>query len=171
MVYNGWMEIPLTRGFVAQVDEADAAFLMRYRWYACTPRRRALQYTYAHAVVDGRRVYMHRLLMGNPPQEVDHINQDTLDNRRANLRLVTASQQRQNSVGQPNRRKSPYKGVFWWKNPKLSFGGYWKAVMRLNGRTYYKHCKTEIEAAKAYNEMARRHFGEFARLNVIAEAS
>ena len=167
------MKIPLTRGLFAQVDEADAALLMPYRWHASSRRPHGVFYAQGRlAGKRGKIVRMHRLLLDFPALEVDHINGDTLDNRRANLRPANKRQQAGNSRADRNGHStSRFKGVSWWTNRRLRSGGYWKAAIAIDRKTTVKYRKTEIEAAKAYNEMARQHFGEFARLNVIAEAS
>lgn len=104
---------------------------------------------------------MHRLVMGveDPKIQVDHINHETLDNRRSQLRLCT---QRQNSF---NTRKhsnntSGFKGVTQRKD-----SGKWGAYIRINGRkkTLGAYATPEL-AARAYAEAAATHHGEFARL-------
>jgi hypothetical protein len=160
------MKIPLF-GCQVQIDESDAVLLIQHRWSVKKERHTR----YARTQIDGKYVYMHRLLLGSPEGFVDHINGDGLDNRRENLRVANQSQQNQNSIGHPGRRKSRYKGVFWWRNPKLASGGYWIASVTVNGNGFREYFRTEIEAAMRYNEMAKEHFGEFARLNIIEEAA
>lgn len=109
---------------------------------------------------------MHRLLLGvtDPKIKVDHINHSTLDNRRVNLRTCTHQENLRN--------KSP------WGSSK--YLGVSKGDKKINGRIYpficagikiegkrkhIGHFKTEIEAARAYDNMAKIHFGEFANLN------
>lgn len=93
---------------------------------------------------------------------VDHINHNGLDNRKANLRLATRTQ---NSW---NRRKvktikctSRFKGVSWHKYEKK-----WQARIQVNKmRKTIGYFDDEIEAAKAYDEAAKKYHGEFANLN------
>jgi len=93
--------IPLTQGKVALVDDEDYEELMKHKWYASHEgngwyaKRKGPRH-------GGRQtmIYMHRALMaGDSPLEVDHINGDGLDNRRANLRLVTKSGNARNRQG------------------------------------------------------------------------
>ena len=87
-------EITLTQGYKTIVDRGDFCGLSRYKWYATVKDggRRVV------AMRDGRggepkSVQMSRQLLNAPHGLiVDHINHDTLDNRRGNLRIVTASQ-------------------------------------------------------------------------------
>jgi hypothetical protein len=105
---------------------------------------------------------MHRQLLGltDPSEQVDHRNHDGLDNRRENLRPCT------NQQNQHNQRKragctSRYKGVHWdFRN------GSWRAAIKAEGRTIHLgRFQDEDDAARAYDDAARRLFGEFALTN------
>ena len=106
---------------------------------------------------------MHRFLIDCPDdKDVDHINGDTLDNRLCNLRVCTRGQNNMNRVKKPNC-SSIYKGVSWQKKIKR-----WVAKISINNKTVYIGTYTdEKEAARAYNKAAKKHFGEFARLNEV----
>jgi hypothetical protein len=103
-------------------------------------------------------VYMHRFLM-NPAvgMTVDHINKDTLDNRKANLRVCT---NQQNVMGKCGHGAS-YKGVSFYKRT-----GKWVAKIKHNYVTInLGYFDDETEAALAYNKKAKELFGEYATLN------
>jgi hypothetical protein len=152
------VEIPLTRGLVALVDDADADLLRRtswhaipgcYTWYASRGIQRA----------DGRSTtqLMHKMLTGWP--RTDHINGDGLDNQRANLRPATAGQNVANA--RKGGGSSRFKGVSWWKR-----SGRWQAYIMIDGhQAFLGHFDAEEDAARAYDAEARQLFGEFARLN------
>jgi len=94
--------------------------------------------------------------------EVDHINHDQLDNRRANLRVCTHKENGRNSKASAGT--SQYKGVF------KSRGGKWTAHICVNYQT--KNLGTfvnEAEAAYAYDCAAQHYFGEFAHTNFSNE--
>lgn len=168
-------EIPLTKGYVAIVDDEDYERVSRRSWCA-RPGGNGNVYA-ARGIVrrkEGLRYIqlMHREVLGldpaystDPPVVVDHINGDTLDNRKANLRICT---QAQNSR---NRRKikagrSIYKGVM----PRPEHGSF-KARIRIDGKLInLGSYATEKDAALAYDVAAREHFGEYARLNFPDES-
>ena len=153
--------IPLTKGQVALVDDEDYPELAKHKWYALKPY---CTYYAARRVasVNGRRplVYMHRVILGaKPGEQCDHLNWNGVDNRRANLRLCTQSQNNQNK---PKRRgSSRYLGVEWDTRRDK-----WAARIRGGGtRRWLGYFHNEDDAAKAYDRAARELFGEFACLN------
>lgn len=110
-----------------------------------------------------RKIFFHRLVI-NVPNDlcVDHINRDTLDNRKINLRVVTSVQNQMNKRGYKNR-SSRYKGVTWGKEAKK-----WEVRVMLKGKQHFVgRFNDELDAAKAYNDRARDLFGEFAYQNEV----
>ncbi|MDT9719147.1 HNH endonuclease [Paenibacillus sp. ClWae2A] len=113
---------------------------------------------------NSKSVQLHRWIL-DPPSDmcVDHINHDTLDNRRSNLRIATKAQNSQNREGAPDDNTSGLKGVSWHKRDKR-----WRAFIGINRK--YKHLgyfNSKEEAAAAYNRAASFYFGEFAVLNAV----
>jgi hypothetical protein len=151
-------QIELTKGLKAIVDDEDYEKLSQYRWNA--------NWTgtvhYAHRLNGKEHVYMHRMIMSPlPGYEIDHINKNTLDNRKSNLRIVHKSYQRANSKKRKDSR-SKYKGV------KLR-GKHISARIRVNGKERHLGMfKTQEEAALAYNQAALKYFGDYAQLNEVA---
>jgi hypothetical protein len=94
-------------------------------------------------------------------EAVDHINCDIKDNRLANLRVCTASENRKNNGG--NRgTKSGLKGAY-------PHGSGYRSVIWINGKLrQIGQYKTAAEAHEAYAEAARIHYGEFARASKLA---
>ena len=93
---------------------------------------------------------------------VDHINHNGLDNRKANLRFATYSQNAWNRKKPTDSGSSKYKGVRWVKDSKK-----WRAVIcNNNRRTHLGFFNDEKEAAAAYDTAAKKHRGEYAFLNL-----
>ncbi len=151
--------IPLSRGAVAVVDDEDFDELSKYSWYL----HPASTNLYAARNEGNRAIMMHDQIM-NPPNgmEVDHIRGLTLDNRRSELRICTHAQNQRN-MRLPRSNKSGYKGVHFSKAAQK-----WQAGLRVDGKTLYLGVFADIiDAARAYNDAATKHYGEFARLNEI----
>ena len=161
--------LPLTRGKFAIVDECDWERLSRWKWSA-TPSSTSDRLWYAKrtgrtASGKSRNVSLHREIMGvvdQPDVILDHRNGNGLDNRRANLRTCT---QRKNTFNRrPNSSgTSRFKGVSRKNNNQANP---WRAQIRMEGRRIHLgYFCTQEEAAKAYDEAARRLFGAFAYAN------
>lgn len=136
----------------AIIDSTDVKLVSRYHWwmhhsgYAVTKIWRG-----------GKRrdLSMHRLLMGCPPGvEVDHRDQNKRNNRRANLRLATAQQNRRN-VSRRANNSSGSTGVWHYKRIDRWVAGIGKPRIHLG--TF----RTRSEAIKAYRRAAKRLFKEF----------
>jgi hypothetical protein len=149
--------IALTKGQIAIVDAADYAWLSERPWYALD--RNCGVGFYAVTRIKTKTIYMHRYILGLTGKiQADHANRNTLDNRRSNLRPATASQNRCNV-----RKFNPsgYKGVRWHV-------GKWVASITVKGIPVHLGRFTDKhDAARAYNEAAQKHEGEFAYLNEV----
>ncbi len=149
--------IPVYGGLITLVDDEDFEMLSRYTWHL---HRRYVE-TLIRPVPRGKQValVMHRLLLQPPAgMEVDHINGNTLDNRRANLRICTHAENCRNRRQRSDNR-SGLKGV-------SPYPGGYRATIFVDGRNIHLGCFTDLEeAARAYDEAAVRYYGEFARTN------
>jgi hypothetical protein len=151
------MKIDLGNENFATIDEADAGIVSGHRWYLL---RAAGGHLYAQAVVNGKTVLMHRLIMGASSGRVDHRNNDGLDNRRENLRHCSQSQNIAWSRIDKSGCASRFRGV-------VRRDGWWVARIKVGGkRSQVGKFATEMEAARAYDFAAKAAFGEFARLNI-----
>ena len=162
----GAREIPLTRGFVAIVDEENFARLAAHKWHFhhCGYARRTVHLGYGRGAPTAH-VFMHRdVISAQPGQIVDHINGNKLDNRRDNLRLTDRAGNCRNKVHTKNRKRGLFKGVY------LGRSGKWEAKIGTlrDGRKVSIHIGSFVlaeDAARAYDAAAREHFGEFAATN------
>lgn len=90
---------------------------------------------YAATSIAGRTVSLHSFILGHRPGlEIDHINNDGLDNRRANLRHATHRQNCHNSLGRVNHRRSRFKGVSWTGAAAYARTP-WRAIISVAGQT------------------------------------
>jgi hypothetical protein len=158
------VEIPLTRGLVAQVSEVDAAWVQQHNWQA----QRANRTWYAKTLIDGRTVKLHRAIAERAGltidgMQVDHVNGDGLDDRRENLRVATGRENMRHQTRKARGCSSQHKGVSW--NGKA---GRWYACIVVDGRHVNLGLHdSETDAAAVYDAAAREHFGDFAAVGVV----
>ncbi len=158
---NAAAYIPLTKSRFAVIDLSDAQKVSKHKWCALTTNTKAYAQRRAPRAEGGGIILLHRFLM-NPPDglEVDHIDGDGLNNRRANLRIVRHCDNQKNQL-LSSANTSGYKGVTFDKQT-----GKWRAQIKHNGRRQpLGRFAVKEDAARAYDMAARRLFGEFARLN------
>ena len=155
--------LPLTQNQFAIVDAADFDWLNQWNWFARWSRITHSFYARRNDRMNGHRVtiLMSREIMKcGPTEEIDHISHDTLDNRKSNLRIATGSQNCCNRRRNITNR-SGYKGV------RLHYCGKWEAQIECGPTRKYigLFCSKE-DAARAYDEEAKKLHGEFAYLNL-----
>ena len=168
-------EIPLGKGAikhtgrVALVDDNDYAGLMKYRWYASLRNRKDKYHAIrtvavgskTHGTFKNNTIPMARQILEAPSDSfILHLNGNTLDCTRKNMKAVT---RRQYAALQPPRPggTSKYKGVVWVPSKNR-----WRAIITdLLDSRYLGSYKKEKEAARAYDAAALALFGEYAYLN------
>lgn len=157
--------IPLTRGLRTLVDEDIAEILGQFKWLAQTTSNGV--YAARADYRSGRRyVLLHREITACPPDlVVDHINHDTLDNRRCNLRVCQPFQNAANTRKQLGTKLSRFKGVAFV--PYLNRKNPWMAFINLRGkRRYLGYWPDEETAARVRDDAAIQLHGAFAQLNL-----
>ncbi len=160
--------IPLTSSkhpkTFTMVDDEDFAFLNQWKWKVATTGCK--KYAAKSNSFGGKDwcTYIHRvLLFATQGVEVDHINGDSLDNRKRNLRLCTRSQNVANTTKMRGPRSSKYRGVSWNKKGKMFL-----AQLYVGGKHVFRGLfEDEIDAAMAYNAVALQYHGKFAKPNII----
>ena len=149
----------------AIVDPEDYERLSKYEWEARRARNSPFYAARQALQPKGRKftlIFMHReIIKVGDGLFTDHINHNSVDNRKANLRPATQTQNNRNRRKFSKSSNSKYKGVYWKKHIKK-----WVAQIGVDRKVIHLGCfKKEIDAARAYDQGARIYHKEFASLN------
>lgn len=154
--------LPLTKGFYAIIDNIDAD-LASLKW--CASGKKERPYAVRMDKDTQKMVYLHRIILSRilsrtlrPNETADHIDNNSLNNCRNNIRLASHAENCRNSK-RPTHNSSGYKGVSWQSSTSK-----WRAYIKVNQRVIHLGCFNSLEDAyAAYCEAAQHYFGEFAR--------
>lgn len=143
------------------VDDNDLIMYDKYNW--CISKRKNHFYVVRSFRKNGKKITLtlHRELLSliDAKQFVDHIDGDTLNNSRSNLRLSNHSTNQMNR-GKPSNNKSGYKGVSWHKSENK-----WRASITVNNKVIeLGHFDKAEDAGKAYEKASKlyhKQFGKF----------
>ena len=136
---GNYYDVVTIDGRAFMIDKDDYDKVKKFRWYLNTQN-------YPEAVKNGKLYRVHRYVMGldekfTYDRVVDHINRNTLDNRKCNLRIVSQAENVHNSAMKSNNT-SGVTGAFW--SPEL---GAWRAYRTVNGKKYKIGSYTTIDEA------------------------
>lgn len=146
-------------GYRGQIDEQDYPLFAAHNWVVFINNRRPYLVRYETQAGRSKKIWFHRVVMiAGDGQTVDHADMDGLNNTRRNLRFCSVSQNTRNC----NKRSSsayPFKGINRRHNK-------YRALITIQGRRIQEFgFDTPEEAARAYDRLPKKYFGEFARLN------
>jgi len=159
------LEIPLTQGFVSLIDDEDWDIVGDFKWSAKPNGNMVYAVRGKMKNYQLKMILMHRQIMlyYHPDKEIfdiDHKDRNGLNNQKDNLRFCTDVTNQQNKIGKSNT-SSEYKGVSLKKSTRR-----WSATITVRRvQLHLGYFDTEVLAARAYDEAAKEHFGEFARCN------
>ena len=121
--------IKLTQNKKAIVDDEDFEYLNKFKWY-CNGGGYATRDEWNNG--NKKIIFMHRLLNNTPEGFItDHINRNSFDNRKVNLRISNKSQNAINSKIKKDNT-SGFKGISWLERRKK-----WRTYITLNNKTIY----------------------------------
>jgi hypothetical protein len=167
---DGSISFLLSQGIWTTVDAEDFEWLKGHDWSARKNVTGKFYGSRKGKISTGEFLFMslHRVILIPIENEetrrllVDHRDRDPMNNRRSNLRLCSWNQNSQNRTKRRNCT-STYKGVHLHSKTKRLC---WRSSFCLDGDIKFLGLfETEIEAALAYDEAAKTHYGEFAALN------
>lgn len=154
--------IPLSKGLVSLVDDADYKAVNQFKWCA-TDGRNGKFYVTRFFRVNGkkRQIPLHRFLLPDA-EEVNHRDGDGLNNQRHNLQPCSHVENARATRLKKKGASSSFRGVYWNKH-----AGKWQAQIGVGNRKpkYLGIFENELEAAKAYDVAARELFVDFAAPN------
>jgi hypothetical protein len=160
-------ELPLTQGEFAIVDDEDFHRLSFPKWQLWK-NKRGNKYAFRKLWNKTSKRYesqwLHREILGltSSDYQVDHKDNNGLNNVRSNLRIATNAQNCANKNKAQNKSSS-FKGVSFKKRINK-----FESYIRVDGRYIsLGYFSNETEAAKSYNAAALKHFGQFAKLNIL----
>lgn len=150
-------------GWKVLMDDADyeREFCNGCTWRVVKPTAKPYLIRRTREKGTKKTIRFHRLVIGaSPEQMVDHINGNSLDNRRSNLRIATAAENSRNALPR-HGYSSRFKGVGWHK-------GAWRARIRVNHRHIcVGRFSDEVEAAFAYDIASLKYHGEYGCRNFL----
>lgn len=133
-------------------DADDFNRVKCHSWRALKERKDSRNFRAMSSDIEG--IYLHRLLLSFPDSIIDHINRDTKDNRKINLRECS---HKLNSINRLNTKKVLPKGVYYGRN------GQFRARIWINGKNVNLGCnfKTQEEAFDAFKKASKDLYGDF----------
>lgn len=165
---NGIAKIELNRKndenlwAIIDLEDLDRVINFPYTWFARYHKNIDGYYAavsmYLPELQRATPVYLHQFIMNGTENFVDHINHNTLDDRKSNLREITVEQNSRYRENRNKNNKSGYRNVSW--------DGYrWVVQLQVNGKNTclgrFPKDKLE-EAGKFAEEMRQKYYGKFA---------
>ena len=155
---QGVVHIPLPDGSKALIDSSDRTLISQFTWH--TKKTRTAGLVYAVTETRGKEEFLHNILLDIQPgtgKQVDHKDRNGLNCVRSNMRVTTTLKNGWNKTYPIG--SSGFRGV-------TKRGRKWAAQIQIDGvKQQIAVFSSPVEAAIAYNEYAKKHFGEFAVLN------
>lgn len=148
---------------IIDLDDLEKVIDFPYTWFAKYNHTNDEYYVVASVyhpeLQQTRPIFLHQFLTNANGKDVDHINNDTLDNRKSNMRVVMESNNSKNRKGRNRNNKSGYRNVSLIK-------GKWVVQLQIDGKNKRLGSFEDVhEAGKFAEEMRQKYYGEYAGKN------
>jgi hypothetical protein len=146
-------------GYEVIISACDAERVRAYKW--CKHGKKdELYFEHKTPRPNRKHILLHRFIVDCPEgMVVDHINLNTLDNRRSNLRICSPTENKRNCKIN-KRNTSGFKGVSW--NKAI---GKWCAFISVDGKNKNLSAYDDINKAyQVYCEASKKHHKDFGRV-------
>jgi hypothetical protein len=152
-------QIPLTQGQFALVDDDDFERVNQFKWQAAySPITDSFYAVRRTPAPERKAIWMARFIMQTPPDMIcDHVNHDTLNNQKSNLRNCTRAENKMNQ-----RSQNTVTGM---KNIYVHKKRYRVEIMLDYKKVYLKSFKNLEEAIQARNEALKKYHGDFSNID------
>lgn len=145
------------------LEDLERVINFPYTWFAKYNHTNNEYYVvasvYHQDLQQSRPIFLHQFLMDANGKDVDHKNNNTLDNRKSNMRIVEESNNSKNRKSRNKNNKSGYRNVSFYK-------GKWIVQMQIDGKNKKIGSFDDVhEAGKFAEEMRQKYYGEFAGKN------
>lgn len=148
---------------IVDLEDLERVINFPYTWFAKYNHTNDEYYVVASVyhpdLQQSRPIFLHQFLMNANGKDVDHENNNTLDNRKSNMRIVEESNNSKNRKSRNKNNKSGYRNVSFYK-------GKWIVQMQIDGKNKKIGSFDDVhEAGKFAEEMRQKYYGEFAGKN------
>lgn len=146
------------------IDTEDLSTLVAFshRWYGKRVRKDGKIYAQTNVYENGhhKTIMMHQIILKSNVGMVDHIDNNSLNNRKENLRLTDNSNNLKNRKARNKNNTSGYRNV-------TRMGNYWRVQLQIGGKNNIFPEKFEDvhEAGKFAEQMRNKYYGNFAGRN------
>lgn len=147
---------------IIDLEDLEKVINFPYTWFAKYNHTNDEYYVvasvYHSELQQSRPIFLHQFLTDANGKDVDHINNDTLDNRKSNMRVVEESNNSKNRKSKNKNNKSGYRNVSWDKSQ-----GKWLVQLQINKKNTVLGKFDDVhEAGKFAEEMRQKYYGKFA---------
>jgi transposase len=150
------------------LDDLDKVLNFKYSWHSAFFQDRYYAEASMHINKDGKILNEHMLLhdfiygkeYNHEKERVDHINHDTLDNRKSNLRKISAKNNSRNRIGRNSNNQTGYRNVAYIKSHKTRP---YHVQLMVNGKNTVLGRFSDVDEAGAFaEEMREKYYGKYA---------